>query len=204
MGAPDARLSSLHRARDARPREQPGGGARPRALPAHGPPPAHPARAAALPGPARAAPGAGAVANGARRRAGDRRDGRRFRGGRADRERAVARAVGAVPHGDRRVRGGSRAGASHRPGDRGPGALVSAAAVAVRGLRCAYPGTARPALADLDLELTRSALAVVMGASGAGKSTLARCLTRLVPCFVPAEVTGDIRLLGAPIHERRV
>ncbi len=81
---------------------------------------------------------------------------------------------------------------------------MSDAAVAVRGLRCAYPGTARPALADLDLELARSALAVVMGASGAGKSTLARCLTRLVPCFVPAEVTGDIRLLGAPIHERRV
>src|SRR3989442_12381354 len=43
-----------------------------------------------------------------------------------------------------------------------------------------------------------------MGASGAGKSTLARCLTRLVPCFVPAEVTGDVRLLGEPIHGRRV
>src|SRR5205807_2590416 len=72
------------------------------------------------------------------------------------------------------------------------------------GLRCAYPGTTRPALADLDLELAQGALAVVMGATGAGKSTLARCLTRLVPCFVPAEVTGDIRLLGEPIHERRV
>ena len=81
---------------------------------------------------------------------------------------------------------------------------MTGAAVAVRGLRCAYPGTARPALADLDLELEPSALAVVMGPSGAGKSTLARCLTRLVPCFVPAEVTGDIRLLGAPVHERRV
>src|SRR5206468_174838 len=72
------------------------------------------------------------------------------------------------------------------------------------GPRCVYPGTARPALADLDLELAQGALAVVMGATGAGKSTLARCLTRLVPCFVPAEVTGDIRLLGEPIHERRV
>src|SRR2546427_766173 len=50
----------------------------------------------------------------------------------------------------------------------------------------------------------QTALGVVMGASGAGKSTLARCLTRLVPCFVPAEVTGDIRLLGASIRERRV
>src|SRR5207247_10777616 len=114
------------------------------------------------------------------------------------------RAVGAVPHGGGRVRGGSRARAALRAAHRGPAALVRDAAVAVRGLRCAYPGTARPALADLDLELAPSALAVVMGASGAGKSPLARCLTRLVPCFVPAEVTGDIRLLGAPIHERRV
>src|SRR5207244_2262114 len=77
-------------------------------------------------------------------------------------------------------------------------------ALAVAGTVAAYAGSARPALADLDLELAPSALAVVMGASGAGKSTLARCLTRLVPCFVPAEVTGDIRLLGEPIHERRV
>src|SRR5205807_949028 len=105
---------------------------------------------------------------------------------------------------DRRVGGGPRARALARAGGRGPGALVSAAAVAVRGLRCVYPGTARPALADRDLELGQGALAVVMGASGAGKSTLARCLTRLVPCFVPAEVTGDIRLLGASIRERRV
>src|SRR5437762_390632 len=138
----------------------------------------------------------------ARRRARSGGDDRCGRGGGPDRERALARALGAVPHGDRRVRGWSRARAAPRAGDRGPGALVSDAAVAVRWLRCAYPGTARPALADLDLELAPSALAVVMGASGAGKSTLARCLTRLVPCFVPAEVTGDIRLLGEPIHVR--
>src|SRR5207248_2402329 len=82
--------------------------------------------------------------------------------------------------------------------------LVNNLGVARGGLGCAYPGTARPALAALDLELPPGALAVVMGASGAGKSTLARCLTRLVPCFVPAEVTGDVRLLGEPIHGRRV
>ena len=80
---------------------------------------------------------------------------------------------------------------------------MSDAAVAVRGLRCAYPGTARPALEDVDCELPEGALAVVMGATGAGKSTLARCLTRIVPCFLPGEVTGDVRLLGEPIAGRR-
>jgi energy-coupling factor transport system ATP-binding protein len=77
-------------------------------------------------------------------------------------------------------------------------------AVSMRGLRCVYPGAARPALDDVDLELPEGALAVVMGATGAGRSTLANCLTRIVPCFVPGEVTGDIRLLGEPIADRRV
>jgi energy-coupling factor transport system ATP-binding protein len=81
---------------------------------------------------------------------------------------------------------------------------VTGAAVALRGLRCVYPGATRPALDGLDLTLPPGALAVVMGRTGAGKSTLARCLTRIVPCFVPAEVTGDIRLFDAPVDGRRV
>jgi cobalt transport protein ATP-binding subunit len=77
-------------------------------------------------------------------------------------------------------------------------------AIAVRGLRCAYDGTGRAALDGVDLELPAGALAVVMGATGAGKSTLARCLTRIVPCFTPADVRGEIRLAGEPIDGRRV
>ena len=67
-----------------------------------------------------------------------------------------------------------------------------------------YAGAARPALDGLDLDLPAGALAVVMGATGAGKSTLARCLTRIVPCFTPGDVTGDVRLAGEPIDGRRV
>src|SRR5262249_62404702 len=61
-----------------------------------------------------------------------------------------------------------------------------------------------PAVADVDCELPPGALAVVMGATGAGKSTLARCLTRIVPCFLPGEVTGEIELLGIPVRDRAV
>jgi energy-coupling factor transport system ATP-binding protein len=74
----------------------------------------------------------------------------------------------------------------------------------LRGLRCVYPGAERPALDGLDLTMSAGALAVVMGRTGAGKSTLASCLTRIVPCFVPAEVSGEIRLLDRPVNERRV
>jgi energy-coupling factor transport system ATP-binding protein len=78
------------------------------------------------------------------------------------------------------------------------------AAVTVRGLRCTYADAAQPALDGFDCELPAGALAVVMGATGAGKSTLARCLTRIVPCFLPGDVAGDVRLLGAPVDGRRV
>ncbi len=77
-------------------------------------------------------------------------------------------------------------------------------AVSVRGLSCRYDDGDRPALAGVDCELAPGALAVVMGATGAGKSTLVRCLTRIVPCFVPGEVTGEVRLLGDAIDGRRV
>jgi len=76
-------------------------------------------------------------------------------------------------------------------------------AVSVEGLTCTYAGTARPALADVDLKIPPGALVVVMGATGAGKSTLARCLTRIAPCFTPADVRGEIRLCGIPVAGRR-
>ena len=81
---------------------------------------------------------------------------------------------------------------------------MSGPAVVVRGLACTYAGASRPAVRDIDCELPSGALAVVMGATGAGKSTLARCLTRIVPCFLPGEVTGDIDLLGIPVRDRAV
>jgi energy-coupling factor transport system ATP-binding protein len=77
-------------------------------------------------------------------------------------------------------------------------------AVVVRALTCTYPDTAAPALAGFDLAIPAGALVVVMGASGAGKSTLARCLTRIVPGFVPADVRGDILLGGSPVAGKRV
>ena len=76
-------------------------------------------------------------------------------------------------------------------------------AVRVRGLCCTYDAAERPALDGIDLALPTGRLLVVMGGTGAGKSTLARCLTRIVPCFVPAEVRGEIRLLDEPLDDRR-
>ncbi len=75
--------------------------------------------------------------------------------------------------------------------------------IVVRSLTCRYPGAARPALDRVDLRVPAGPMTVVMGASGAGKSTLARCLTRIVPGFLPAEVTGEVWLDGRPANGRR-
>jgi energy-coupling factor transport system ATP-binding protein len=77
------------------------------------------------------------------------------------------------------------------------------AAIAVHGLSCTYDGAPRPALAGVDLTVPHGALVVVMGGTGAGKSTLARCLTRIVPCFMPGRVEGTVLLGGQPIADRR-
>jgi energy-coupling factor transport system ATP-binding protein len=71
-------------------------------------------------------------------------------------------------------------------------------------LGCRYPGPARAALDGVSLRLDPGSLTVVMGATGAGKSTLVRCLARLVPCFIAADVTGEIRLGGRSIADTTV
>jgi energy-coupling factor transport system ATP-binding protein len=76
--------------------------------------------------------------------------------------------------------------------------------IRVRALGCTYADAERAALRDVSFAVPTGASLVVMGRSHAGKSTLARCLTRIVPCFLAGEVTGEIELMGAPIADRRV
>jgi energy-coupling factor transport system ATP-binding protein len=76
--------------------------------------------------------------------------------------------------------------------------------ITVRGLCCTYDGAERPALDGVDCEVPAGTLTVVMGATGAGKTTLMRCLTNIVPCFLPGDVRGEVRLDGESVAGRRV
>jgi ABC-type transport system involved in cytochrome bd biosynthesis fused ATPase/permease subunit len=73
-----------------------------------------------------------------------------------------------------------------------------------RNLSCSYPGANRPALEQIDLDLSPGRRVALVGPSGAGKSTLAAVLLR----FLPYE--GSVTLDGVEIdtlegdHVRRI
>ncbi len=62
-----------------------------------------------------------------------------------------------------------------------------------RNLSCSYPGASRPALEEIDLDLSSGRRVALVGPSGAGKSTLAAVLLR----FLPYE--GSVALNGVEI-----
>lgn len=66
----------------------------------------------------------------------------------------------------------------------------------LRGVGFTYPGASRPALRDVDLELTIGTSLALVGASGAGKSTLVDVLLGLLE---PTE--GQLWLDGVPLPE---
>ena len=59
-----------------------------------------------------------------------------------------------------------------------------------------YPGTDRPVLRDVDLELPEGELALLIGGTGAGKSTLLRAVCGLVPHFTGGTLAGHVLVDG--------
>ena len=66
----------------------------------------------------------------------------------------------------------------------------------VEGLTYAYPGTDRPALEDVSLEVRPGELVCLLGSSGSGKSTLLRALAGLVPHFHGGAFSGRVEVAG--------
>ncbi|HEY2652732.1 MAG TPA: ATP-binding cassette domain-containing protein [Solirubrobacteraceae bacterium] len=64
-----------------------------------------------------------------------------------------------------------------------------------------YPGSDRPALSDVTLEVAPGELVVVAGGSGSGKSTLLRAACGLVPHFHGGVFTGRAAVGGMDTHD---
>jgi len=78
-------------------------------------------------------------------------------------------------------------------------------AVEVRGLSFRYENSEEWALREVDLEIDRGELVLVLGPTGSGKSTFLRCLIGLIPHFYSGEYLGSVRVMGmevasTPVH----
>lgn len=68
--------------------------------------------------------------------------------------------------------------------------------IRINHLTYTYPQSVRPALHDLDWNVTDGEFVLVAGPSGSGKSTLLRCLNGLVPHFSGGVIKGEIEVYG--------
>jgi phosphate transport system ATP-binding protein len=59
------------------------------------------------------------------------------------------------------------------------------------------------AIKDVTLDIARNQVVAMIGPSGCGKSTFLRCLNRMNETIETARVSGDIRLDGQDIHDRK-
>src|SRR5688572_22228151 len=69
----------------------------------------------------------------------------------------------------------------------------------VRRLSYRYPGAARDALRDVDLQIEPGELIVLAGRSGSGKTTLLHALCGLVPHYHGGEVRGGLEVAGLDV-----
>jgi ATP-binding cassette subfamily B protein len=82
-------------------------------------------------------------------------------------------------------------------GQDAPAALTHG--ISLRQVTFTYPGTTRPVLEDIDLELPAGSTVAVVGVNGAGKTTLTKLLTGMY-----APTAGTIEVDGVPLRELSV
>jgi energy-coupling factor transporter ATP-binding protein EcfA2 len=76
--------------------------------------------------------------------------------------------------------------------------------VEVKDLSFAYRGTRKPAIKNINLEISSGEFAVITGPTGCGKTTLCRCFNGLIPHFHPGRMTGQIKINGVETRETSV
>ena len=59
-----------------------------------------------------------------------------------------------------------------------------------------YRSQKEPTLEHIDLRIYPGEKVLIAGPSGSGKSTLAHCINALIPCSLPGDITGSLRVAG--------
>jgi len=79
----------------------------------------------------------------------------------------------------------------------------------MRALRLAkvkltYPSASAPALRDISFEVDEGEIVLLLGRNNAGKTTLCRLLNGLVPKSIPADLEGEVEVLGRDVRRTSV
>jgi osmoprotectant transport system ATP-binding protein len=86
---------------------------------------------------------------------------------------------------------------AHTAQSEGPSAFHQSASLELRDATKRYPGTERPAVNELSLEVAAGEICVLVGPSGCGKTTAMRMVNRMI------EITaGDILIGGRSVRDR--
>ena len=80
---------------------------------------------------------------------------------------------------------------------------MSETVVSIRNLTYFYPGSKKPALKNINLDIYRGEMVLISGASGSGKSTLCKCILGLIPHIYGGHIEGSVNVLGMNVLEHR-
>ena len=67
-----------------------------------------------------------------------------------------------------------------------------------------YPGTSKPSIRDVSIQIQKGEFVLITGPSGCGKTTLCRCLNGLIPHFYQGELKGSITVAGLNVVNRQI
>jgi len=73
--------------------------------------------------------------------------------------------------------------------------------IEIKNLNYTYPLEEKKTLNNINLELSKGEVLLVIGKSGSGKSTLAKSITGAVPHFYGGTISGCITIDGVPLEE---
>lgn len=68
--------------------------------------------------------------------------------------------------------------------------------IIINGLSYWYPERDKPALDNINLNISEGELVLIVGPSGSGKSTLLRCFNRIIPDFYGGKIKGKVYIDG--------